>query len=326
MEGPLPNNKPFLEAPIDGFINNKDLCENTRSLNACPATVSSRPNAKESRKVMILILVPSFGALFLIFSAVGFLYVLLNCRRVRNNQNSPTEARNNNMFTIWSYDGKMVYENIIDATEEFDPNYCIGVGGYGSVYKAELPTGQVIAVKKLHPLEDEGITNLDSFENEIRALTEIRHCNIVRLYGFCSHSRHSFLVYEFLEGGSLGKKLSNKEEATEFGWIKRINIVKGVAEGLSYMHHDCSPPIVHRDISCKNILLDSEHNAHISDFGTAKVLKPDSSNWSLFAGTFGYAAPGSYFLLAWLISEQPMYISFVLIIIVFGGIVSLSSH
>ena len=92
------------------------------------------------------------------------------------------------MFTIWSYDGKMVYENIIDATEEFDPKYCIGVGGYGSVYKAELPTGQVIAVKKLHPLEDEGITNLDSFENEIGALTEIRHCNIVRLYGFCSHS------------------------------------------------------------------------------------------------------------------------------------------
>ena len=99
-----------------------------------------------------------------------------------------------------------------------------------------------------------------------------------------------------------------------------------MAEGLSYMHHDYSPPIVHQDISCKNILLESEHNAHISDFGTAKVLKPDSSNWSLFAGTFGYAAPGSYFLLAWLISEQPMYISFVLLIIVFGGIVSLSSH
>ena len=134
------------------------------------------------------------------------------------------------------------------------------------------------------------------------------------------------MVYEFLEGRSLGKKLSNKEEATEFGWIKRINIVKGVAEGLSYMHHNCSSPIVHRDIPCKNILLDSEHNAHISDFGSAKVLKPDSSNWSLFADTFGYATLGGYFPLAWLISEQPMYISFVLLIIVFGGIVSLSSH
>uniref|UniRef100_A0A7N2R137 non-specific serine/threonine protein kinase n=1 Tax=Quercus lobata TaxID=97700 RepID=A0A7N2R137_QUELO len=248
LEGPLPSSKPFLAAPIDGFINHKDLCGNTIGLNACSATVSSRPNGKESRKVMILILVPSFGALFLIFSVVGFLYVLLNCRRVRNNQNSPTEAQNNNMFTIWSYDGKMVYENIIDATEEFDPKYCIGVGGYGSVYKVELPTG-----------------------------------------------------------GSLGKKLSNKEEAIEFGWIKRINIVKGLAEGLSDMHHECTPPIVHRDISCKNILLDSEHSAHISNFGTAKVLNPNSSNWSLFAGMFGYDAPSTYFLLAWLISEQPIF-------------------
>uniref|UniRef100_A0A7N2L6Y0 non-specific serine/threonine protein kinase n=1 Tax=Quercus lobata TaxID=97700 RepID=A0A7N2L6Y0_QUELO len=320
LEGPLPNSKPFLEAPIDGFINNKDLCGNATGLNACPSTISNGFNGKESRKVVILILVPSFGALLLIFSVVGFLYVLLNYRRVRNNQNNPREAQNDNLFTIWSYDGKIVYENIIDATEEFDPKYSIRVGGYGSVYKAELPTGEVIAVKKFHPLEDEGIANLDSFENEIRALTEIRHCNIVRLYGFCSHLQHSFLLYEFLEGGSLEKKLSNKEEATEFGWIKRINIVKGVAEGLSYMHHDCSPPIVHRDISCKNILLDLEHNAHISDFGTAKVLKPDSSNWSLFAGMFGYVALGSYFLLAWLISEQPMCISFVLLlIIVFGA-------
>ena len=92
LEGPLPNSKPFLKAPIDGFINNKDLCGNTTGLNACPATISNSPNGKESRKVIILILVPSFGALFLIFSLVGFLYVLLNCRRIRNNQNSPPEA------------------------------------------------------------------------------------------------------------------------------------------------------------------------------------------------------------------------------------------
>jgi serine/threonine protein kinase len=222
---------------------------------------------------------------------------------VRNNRNSTREAHIGNMFTIWSYDGRMVYENIIEATEEFDPKYCIGVGGSGSVYKAELQTGQVVAVKKLHPLEDEGIANLESFENEIRALTAIRHSNIVRLHGFCSHQRHSFLVYEFLEGGSLGKKLRNEEEAAEFGWIKRTNVIKGVANALSYMHHDCTPPMVHRDISSNNILLDLEHKAYISDFGTARFLKPGSSNWSVFAGTFGYAAPGNYLLLAWFFSK-----------------------
>ena len=87
--------------------------------------------------------------------------------------------------------------------------------------------------------------------------------------------------------------LSNEEEVVSFDWIKRANVVRGVADALSYMHHNCSPPIIHRDISSKNILLDSKCEAHISDFGTARFLKPDSSNWTSFAGTFGYTAPGN---------------------------------
>ena len=92
--------------------------------------------------------------------------------------------------------------------------------------------------------------------------------------------------------------LSKKEEAKELDWCRRVNIVKGVSHALAYMHHDCSPPIVHRDISSKNILLDSDYEAHVSDFGTAKLLKQDSSNWTNFAGTYGYVAPGkNYFTL-----------------------------
>ena len=72
-----------------------------------------------------------------------------------------------------------------------------------------------------------------------------------------------------------------------------MNIIKGVAHALSYMHHGCSPPIVHRDISSKNVLLDSEYEAHVSDFGTAKILNQDSSNWTSLVGTYGYLAPGN---------------------------------
>lgn len=195
------------------------------------------------------------------------------------------------MFAIWSYDGKMVYENIIEATEDFNSRYFIGEGGFGTVYKAALVSGQVVAVKKLHVPVDRELGNLKSFTSEIHVLTEIRHRNIVKFYGFCSHSMHSLLVYDFLEGGSLEKLLSNNEEAEKFDWKKRLNFVEGVANALSYMHHDCSPSIVHRDISSKNVLLDTNYEAHVSDFGTAKLLKPDSTNWSSFAGTFGYAAP-----------------------------------
>ena len=91
---------------------------------------------------------------------------------------------------------------------------------------------------------------------------------------------------------SLDKILSDQRQANVFDWNKRIMVVKDVANALSYMHHSCSPPMIHRDISSKNILLNSEYVAHVSDFGTARFLMLDSRTCTSFAGTFGYAAPG----------------------------------
>jgi serine/threonine protein kinase len=89
--------------------------------------------------------------------------------------------------------------------------------------------------------------------------------------------------------------LNSEERARELDWIKRLNLVKGVANALSYMHHDCSPPIIHRDISSNNVLLDSKYEARVTDFGTAKLLMPEASNWTSIAGTYGYIAPGMQF-------------------------------
>nr|XP_011464596.1 PREDICTED: probable LRR receptor-like serine/threonine-protein kinase At4g08850 isoform X2 [Fragaria vesca subsp. vesca] len=193
---------------------------------------------------------------------------------------------------VTKFDGKVMYEDIIRATEDFNSAYCIGKGGQGIVYKATLSSGDIVAVKKFNVLSSIGEKNCQKeFNSEIRALTEIRHRNIVKLYGFCPHTQHSFLVDEYLERGNLATMLSKDNEAKELGWKKRVNIVKGVAHALYYMHYDCLPPIVHRDISSKNILLDSEYEASVSDFGTAKFLNPDSTNWTTLAGTYGYVAP-----------------------------------
>ncbi|KAK3425785.1 hypothetical protein EUGRSUZ_F02118 [Eucalyptus grandis] len=128
----------------------------------------------------------------------------------------------------------------------------------------QLQTGETVVVKKFKEAMKVKIASQKAFEREIHALTEARNHNIIKFYSFCRSSQYSFLVYKFLECGSL----KNNE---------RVNVVKGVAYALSYMHHECSP-IIHRDVSSKNILLDEEYEAHISDFGTAKVLEPYSFN------------------------------------------------
>ncbi|XP_022765742.1 MDIS1-interacting receptor like kinase 2-like [Durio zibethinus] len=289
LEGPIPNTKAFQEASFDALTNSKGLCGNATRLMPCVvAAASNKVGHRKSTKVIIFIVLPLCGPLLLFIMAGSFFFL---CQKNRTRKSESMEAQLGDFFTLWGYNGRILYENIILATEDFSPNNCIGSGGYGAVYKAALPIGQVVAVKKLLQSEDSMlINNLKAFENEVQVLTEIRHRNVVKLYGFCSHPKNSFLVYEFAERGSLRMLLSNKEEAEELNWKKRLNIVKGVANALSSVHSDHSPPIIHRDILSNNVLLDLSYEAHVSDFGITRFLKPDSSNWTSLASTFGYIA------------------------------------
>lgn len=101
-----------------------------------------------------------------------------------------------------------------------------------------------------------------------------------------------YLVYKYMERGSLRNVLYGEEGEVELGWDTRVKIVQGLAHALAYLHHDCYPPIVHRDVSLSNILLDSGFEPRLSDFGTARLLSPGSPNWTPVAGTYGYMAPG----------------------------------
>ncbi|CAJ1785296.1 unnamed protein product [Sphenostylis stenocarpa] len=288
FEGPVPDNQVFHNVKIEALRNNKGLCGNVTGLEPCP---SENPNDHNhtTRKVLITVLPLTLAILMVALFVLGVSY---HSRRTsRKETDQVTSLRSASIFPIWSFGGKVMFENIVEATEYFDDKYLIGVGGQGAVYKAILATGQVVAVKKLHSVSNEEMINHKAFTSEIQALTEIKHRNIVKLYGFCSHSQYSFLVCEFLERGDLKKILKDDDQAAAFDWNKRVHVVKDVANALCYMHHDCTPPIVHRDISSKNVLLDSEYVAHVSDFGTAKLLDYNSSNWTSFAGTFGYAAP-----------------------------------
>ncbi|KAM7461206.1 hypothetical protein LguiA_029327 [Lonicera macranthoides] len=247
---------------------------------------------KSSSRVMhfiliIILLVTISLAMCMILSAHRF----ISWRKAVENKSVLVTPKHGNMCSIWNYDGTIAYKDLIRATNDFDIEYCIGTGGYGSVYRAQLPSGNVVTLKKLHRFEAEEPAFNKTFKNELQVLSNIRHKNIIKLYGFCLHNRCKFLVYEYIERGSLLCALRDDVEATELDWTKKVGIVKDIALALSYMHHDCSPPIAHREISSNNILLNSKLDAVVANFGTAKLLSPDSSNQTLIEGTYGYIAP-----------------------------------
>uniref|UniRef100_A0A0E0K101 Protein kinase domain-containing protein n=1 Tax=Oryza punctata TaxID=4537 RepID=A0A0E0K101_ORYPU len=213
--------------------------------------------------------------------------VTWQCRKKKSKDQSENGVGDLKVFSVWNFDGGDMCKQIFEATENFDETHCIGTGGNGSIYRAKLSTDEIFAVKKIHMTDDDELI----FKREVDALINIRHRNIVKLFGYCSAVHDKFLVYEYMDRGSLSRYLENHNTAIELDWMRRISIVKDVANALSYIHHDCFAPIVHRDITSNNILLDLEFRACISDFGIAKILDVEASDCTKLAGTKGYLAP-----------------------------------
>lgn len=179
---------------------------------------------------------------------------------------------------------------VSDILECVKDGNVIGRGGAGIVYHGKMPSGVEVAVKKLLGF---GANSHDhGFRAEIQTLGNIRHRNIVRLIAFCSNKETNLLVYEYMRNGSLGEALHGKKGAF-LGWNMRYKIAIDSAKGLCYLHHDCSPLIVHRDVKSNNILLNSNFEAHVADFGLAKFLMDGGASeyMSSIAGSYGYIAP-----------------------------------
>ncbi|CAD6271725.1 unnamed protein product [Miscanthus lutarioriparius] len=176
------------------------------------------------------------------------------------------------------------------ATDNFSEENKLGEGGFGSVYKGTLQNGQEIAVKRLSATSQQGQLEM---KNEVFLLVKLQHKNLVRLLGCCIEEHERLLVYEFLTNNSLDKILFDPARQRELGWGLRQRIIEGIGRGLLYLHEDSRLTIIHRDLKASNILLDTDMNPKISDFGLAKLFSIDSSvgNTSRIAGTYGYMAP-----------------------------------
>nr|XP_028958405.1 MDIS1-interacting receptor like kinase 2-like [Malus domestica] len=289
LTGPFPTCGIFNNAPKSAFVGNHGLGSHAEGLTECE---SSSTNSKSANKNIVPVFLFSLLGFATVAIAIAFFLMFHKRSKIRPQVIKTSQNFEDYESMILQEEVKFTFREAVKAIDDFHEKHCIGRGGFGRVYKAELESGQVVAVKRLNTNDSNDIPaiNLQSFENEIRTLTTIRHRNIIRLYGFSSRRGCIFLLYEYLERGSLGKALYGVEGVTELGWPTRVKIVQGLAHELSYLHHDCSPPIVHRDVTVNNVLLEQDFEPRLSDFGTSRQLSIDSSNWTNIVGSLGYMA------------------------------------
>ncbi|KAI4337015.1 hypothetical protein L6164_015477 [Bauhinia variegata] len=180
---------------------------------------------------------------------------------------------------------RFTYEELKRATGGF--NQEIGRGSGGIVYKGILDDNRVAAIKRLNSDANQGEAE---FLAEISTIGMLNHMNLIDMWGYCVQGKHRLLVYEYMEHGSLAENLVSNV----LDWNKRFNIAVGTAKGLAYLHEECLEWVLHCDVKPQNILLDSDFQPKVADFGLSKLLNRDeriSSGFSRIRGTRGYMAP-----------------------------------
>ncbi|XP_038996501.1 G-type lectin S-receptor-like serine/threonine-protein kinase CES101 [Hibiscus syriacus] len=182
------------------------------------------------------------------------------------------------------------FASINAATNGFSSENKLGEGGFGPVYKGKLQDGEEIAVKRLSRSSGQGLVE---FKNELILIAKLQHMNLVRLLGCCVKAGEKMLIYEYMPNKSLDFFLFDPTRREQLKWKIRFSIIEGIAQGLLYLHRHSRLRVIHRDLKASNILLDSDMNPKISDFGMARIFSRNESeaNTNRVVGTYGYMSP-----------------------------------
>ncbi|KAL6551610.1 LRR receptor-like serine/threonine-protein kinase rpk2 [Orobanche gracilis] len=182
----------------------------------------------------------------------------------------------------------LTFENVVRATGNFNASNCIGSGGFGATYKAEIAPAVLVAIKRLAVGRFQGVQQFDA---EIKTLGRLRHPNLVTLIGYHASETEMFLIYNYLPGGNL-ERFIQERSTRAVDWRVLHKIALDISNALAYLHDLCVPRVLHRDVKPSNILLDEDYNAYLSDFGLARLLGTSETHATTgVAGTFGYVAP-----------------------------------
>nr|XP_025884898.1 cysteine-rich receptor-like protein kinase 10 [Solanum lycopersicum] len=232
-------------------------------------------------------LISELALLTILLIAVGVL-----CRTKRNVlDESEINQPANSQETLLQGTNVIAYDSndLAAATNNFSLANKIGHGGFGNVYKGVLANGVEIAVKKQDMTSRQGFSE---FKNEVKLIAKLQHRNLTKLLGYCINGAEKFLVYEFMANNSLDKVIFDPARRGAITWPMRFNIIKGIAKGLVYMHHDSRLTIIHRDLKASNVLLDREMTPKISDLGLSRVVEDGvEEKTQHLIGTRGYMPP-----------------------------------
>ncbi|XP_047316766.1 receptor protein kinase CLAVATA1 [Impatiens glandulifera] len=269
--GKIPITGQFLAFNRSSFAGNPKLCWG-RNRTCHEYSLHDHSSSFSTTKLIITIISVITSVLLL-----GVTYIRIRRKRLE-------KSKAWKLTTFQRLDFKA--EDVLDSLKEEN---IIGKGGAGVVYRGSMPNGDDVAIKHL---QSRGGGGDHGFSAEIQTLGRIRHRNIVRLLGYVSNKDTNLLLYEYMPNGSLGEILHGTKGA-RLQWETRYRIAVESAKGLCYLHHDCSPLIIHRDVKSNNILLDSDYEAHVADFGLAKFLLDAGASecMSSVAGSYGYIAP-----------------------------------
>ncbi|XP_023757757.1 G-type lectin S-receptor-like serine/threonine-protein kinase At4g27290 isoform X1 [Lactuca sativa] len=214
---------------------------------------------------------------------LGFALILYAWRKLKKSHANKNKKQDSDLplFSL---------SKIIKATSNFSIHNKLGQGGFGAVYKGVLDEGGEIAVKRLSKTSKQGLVE---FQNEVKCIAKLQHRNLVKLLGYCIQGEEMMLIYEYMSNKSLDSFLFDENNSLLLNWRQRYHIINGIARGLLYLHQDSRLRIIHRDLKASNILLDSNMNPKISDFGLARMFKEyeTEANTNKVVGTLGYISP-----------------------------------
>ncbi|CAL5359738.1 unnamed protein product [Camellia sinensis] len=263
-----------------GFTAGTGTLSETHQVLAWNFTSIELPNKSlgtENNLVVKIAVAVIYGLLFLAILALPFVLRALRIRKEMLARKVDIEV----MIAAANGPQLFSYKKLSKATRNFSKDNLLGTGGFGSVYKGVMskpPT--TIAVKKINATSKQGEKE---YLAEICTISCLRHKNLLQLQGWCHDHDQLLLVYEYMPNGSLDHFVD--EDNTFLDWATRYKVLLGLASALVYLHEECGNPVVHRDVKPNNVMLDSEYNAHLGDFGLARLLQNEASVTTRIVGT-----------------------------------------